>query len=74
METLVLHIRERVDTLSRKSAVNEGRPVFVATGFFGMVPGGVINHVGRGYSDVCAALCARATDAQELQIWKEVSK
>lgn len=28
--------------------------------------------ISRGYSDLCAALCAAALDAQELQIWKEV--
>ncbi|KAF2788399.1 aspartate kinase [Melanomma pulvis-pyrius CBS 109.77] len=44
----------------------------VITGFFGSMPNSLINSVGRGYSDLCAALCAVALDAQELQIWKEV--
>ncbi|KAF5367874.1 hypothetical protein D9615_010491 [Tricholomella constricta] len=49
-------------------------PVLVATGFFGPIPGSssLLDHIGRGYTDVCAALCARAVGAQELQIWKEV--
>lgn len=44
----------------------------VVTGFFGLVPGGLINAVGRGYTDLCAALCSVGLDAKELQIWKEV--
>lgn len=41
-------------------------------GFFGMMPYSLIKTVGRGYSDLCAAMCAVGIDAQELQIWKEV--
>ncbi len=44
----------------------------VVTGFFGFVPGGIINRIGRGYSDLTAALIAAETHAEELQIWKEV--
>lgn len=44
----------------------------VITGYFGVVPGGLINGVGRGYTDFCAALTAVAVGAEELQIWKEV--
>lgn len=44
----------------------------VITGYFGVVPGGLINGVGRGYTDFCAALAAVALRAEELQIWKEV--
>lgn len=45
-------------------------PVF--TGYFGTVPGGLLNGVGRGYTDLCAALIAVGVQAEELQIWKEV--
>lgn len=45
-------------------------PVF--TGFFGLVPMGLLNGVGRGYTDLCAALIAVALNADELQVWKEV--
>lgn len=45
-------------------------PVF--TGYFGIVPGGLLNGVGRGYTDLCAALIAVGVQAEELQIWKEV--
>jgi aspartate kinase len=44
----------------------------IITGFFGGMPEGLLKTVGRGYSDLCAALVAVALDAEELQIWKEV--
>ncbi|GAA6006129.1 hypothetical protein JCM11491_002041 [Sporobolomyces phaffii] len=49
-----------------------GDRVPVVTGFFGVVPGSLLAQVGRGYSDLCAALCAVGTHASELQVWKEV--
>lgn len=36
------------------------------------MPDSLIHTVGRGYSDLCAALCAVSVSAQELQVWKEV--
>lgn len=36
------------------------------------MPESLISSVGRGYSDLCAALVAASVEAQELQIWKEV--
>lgn len=44
----------------------------VLTGYFGVVPGGLLNNIGRGYTDLCAALVAVGLHAHELQIWKEV--
>ncbi|PLW25359.1 hypothetical protein PCASD_24738 [Puccinia coronata f. sp. avenae] len=44
----------------------------VITGFFGVVPGSLLTQVGRGYTDLCASLCAVGLDAAELQVWKEV--
>ncbi|WFD03612.1 aspartate kinase [Malassezia obtusa] len=44
----------------------------VVTGYFGYVPGSLLSQVGRGYTDLCAALCAVGLQADELQIWKEV--
>jgi aspartate kinase len=41
-------------------------------GFFGVVPGSLLAQVGRGYTDLCAALCAVGLEAAELQVWKEV--
>jgi aspartate kinase len=44
----------------------------VITGYFGAVPGGLLKEIGRGYTDLCAALTAVGLGAKELQIWKEV--
>ncbi|KAG2227802.1 hypothetical protein INT45_002040 [Circinella minor] len=49
-----------------------GDKVPVLTGFFGNVPGSLLTAIGRGYTDLCAALVAVGLGAQELQIWKEV--
>ncbi len=42
------------------------------TGYFGPVPGSLLAQIGRGYTDLCAALCAVGLKAAELQVWKEV--
>ncbi|KAL3427065.1 aspartate kinase [Phlyctema vagabunda] len=45
----------------------------VITGYFGTVPGGLMDgEIGRGYTDLCAALVAVGMKAEELQVWKEV--
>ncbi|KAK4241105.1 Aspartate/glutamate/uridylate kinase [Achaetomium macrosporum] len=50
-----------------------GDRVPVVTGFFGNVPGSLLDgDVGRGYTDLCASLVAVGLKAEELQIWKEV--
>jgi aspartate kinase len=49
-----------------------GPRVPVITGFFGPVPGSLLRQIGRGYTDLLAALLAAAIPAAELQIWKEV--
>ncbi|KAM0789418.1 hypothetical protein ACM66B_000243 [Microbotryomycetes sp. NB124-2] len=63
------------DRLSRRLGARIlecGDKVPVITGFFGIVPGSLLAQVGRGYSDLCAALCAVGLGASELQVWKEV--
>ncbi|KAF8976112.1 Aspartokinase [Entomortierella lignicola] len=63
------------DYLSRAfaSAVSKcGNRVPVVTGFFGSVPGSLLTSIGRGYTDLAAALIAVGLDAEELQVWKEV--
>lgn len=40
----------------------------VLTGYFGPFPGGLLKQLGRGYSDLCAALAAVGTKAKELQV------
>ncbi|KAH9904708.1 aspartate kinase [Xylariomycetidae sp. FL2044] len=50
-----------------------GDRVPVITGFFGNVPGSLMEgDIGRGYTDLCAALVAVGVHAEELQVWKEV--
>ncbi|KAK7911003.1 Aspartokinase [Apiospora marii] len=50
-----------------------GERVPVVTGFFGTVPGSLMDgDIGRGYTDLCAALAAVGLKAEELQVWKEV--
>ncbi|KAJ3408490.1 Aspartokinase [Chytridiales sp. JEL 0842] len=44
----------------------------VLTGFLGPVPGSILTTIGRGYTDLTAALLAVGIKAEELQIWKEV--
>lgn len=63
------------DELSRRlgERIREcGHRVPVVTGFFGPVPGSLLAQIGRGYTDLCAALCAVGVEASELQVWKEV--
>ena len=49
-----------------------GAQVPVVTGYFGRVEGGLLRRIGRGYTDLCAALLAVGLGAAELQVWKEV--
>ena len=49
-----------------------GDRVPVVTGYFGPIQGGLLKNIGRGYTDLCAALIAVGVRAEELQIWKEV--
>ncbi|KAL8782679.1 MAG: hypothetical protein Q9195_009593, partial [Heterodermia aff. obscurata] len=58
-------------TLSEKVRMC-GDQIPVLTGYWGSVPGGLLNRIGRGYTDLCAALVAVGLQAEELQIWKEV--
>ncbi|KAJ9145021.1 Aspartokinase [Pleurostoma richardsiae] len=61
---LAEEIRRRIEACPGK--------IPVVTGFFGIMPDSLLKTVGRGYSDLCAALCALGVGAAELQIWKEV--
>ena len=56
----------------RVLSLSEGNAVPVITGYFGKVPGGLLEQIGRGYTDLCAALVGIGVRAGELQIWKEV--
>lgn len=54
------------------AAKNVGNVVPVLTGYFGTVPGGLLKQIGRGYTDLCAALIAVGLRASELCVIKEV--
>lgn len=75
------HAHDRLDTAFyseaaaafAKKIIACGDKVPVVTGFFGNVPGSLVDgDVGRGYTDLCAALVAVGLKARELQVWKEV--
>jgi len=66
--------RRLQERLGTHCAPKDGE-VPVVTGFFGMVPGGLLKAVGRGYTDFTAALIAAGLGRRkvdELQVWKEV--
>lgn len=60
------------DLVDENDALKGSIVVPVVTGFFGPVPGSILKAIGRGYTDLTAALIAVAVEAKELQIWKEV--
>ncbi|RUS33469.1 hypothetical protein BC938DRAFT_471518 [Jimgerdemannia flammicorona] len=62
------YLSERMATVVQQC----GNRVPVVTGFFSNVPGSLLTTIGRGYTDLCAALIAVGLSAEELQIWKEV--
>ena len=63
---IAARLAERVDEVLRQGRVP------IVTGFFGPVPGSLLKTIGRGYTDLTAALIAVGMRAKELQIWKEV--
>jgi aspartate kinase len=64
--------RQLTEALKEKVLACGGK-IPVITGYFGTVPGGLIDgEIGRGYTDLCAALVAVGLKAAELQVWKEV--
>lgn len=63
---------DQVSSRLEKRVQARASRVPVITGFFGPVPGGLLDKIGRGYTDLCAALVAVGMQARELQVWKEV--
>ncbi|TPX42940.1 aspartate kinase [Synchytrium endobioticum] len=59
-------------TARLRATLARGPCVPVVTGYLGPVPGSLLGTIGRGYTDLTAALVAVAVDGAELQIWKEV--
>lgn len=66
-----VHYQQLASDLGRE-ILNCGDKVPIVTGYFGQVPGGLLRSIGRGYTDLCAALVAVGIRAKELQVWKEV--
>jgi len=63
------------EVIGRSVAFNDTYVVPVVTGFFGPLPKGMMETVGRGYTDLTSALIARGFGSKrvaEVQIWKEV--
>ncbi|KAI8072924.1 Aspartate/glutamate/uridylate kinase [Gongronella butleri] len=67
-QSFYVYLAERLATIVK----NCGDKVPILTGFFGHVPGSLLSTIGRGYTDLCAALAAVGLQADELQVWKEV--
>jgi hypothetical protein len=63
---------DRLAERLRTRILDCGARVPIITGYFGPVPGSLLAQIGRGYTDLCAALCAVGLGAAELQVWKEV--
>ena len=63
---------QKVASVLEKKIQACGNQIPVVTGYFGIVPGGLLNQIGRGYTDLCAALISVGLRAEEMQVWKEV--
>lgn len=63
---------DRTISAMREEVRAVGNKVPVLTGYFGVVPGGLLEEIGRGYTDLSAALVSVGLGVQEMQIWKEV--
>ena len=82
-DKLALALGERVRQCSPRVPVVTGafaplstpiheKPTVLLLGFFGPVPGSLLRQIGRGYTDLLAAVLSVGLQAAELQIWKEV--
>ncbi|KAF0274970.1 hypothetical protein FOG51_00148 [Hanseniaspora uvarum] len=72
-ENLVKKLRFRLkDIVDYNNSTTKNFKVPIITGFFGFLPNGLLQSIGRGYTDLAAALVAIAINSDELQIWKEV--
>ncbi|MCZ6472450.1 MAG: aspartate kinase [SAR324 cluster bacterium] len=65
----------RLQRLIAKRVLGGTGGVPIVTGFFGLMPGGLLSAVGRGYTDFTAALISAGLGrkaVKEMQVWKEV--
>ena len=65
------NIREHFSAVNSKGNKNE-KPIQVATGFIGSARDNSVTTLGRGGSDLTAAIFAVALEAEELEIWTDV--
>ena len=63
-------LEKNVKNLLNQYNLNEN--ILVITGFIGELPGGILGHIGRGYTDYTAGLIGSVFRVKEVQIWKEV--
>jgi aspartate kinase len=66
---------EHLQSLVAQASAPKDGEVVVTTGFVGFIKGGLLNSVGRGYTDFTASLIAAGlgpSRIRELQVWKEV--
>jgi aspartate kinase len=63
-------LTRKLKTLINKYLKSDQIPV--CTGFFGAIPGGIIEAVGRGYSDFCVSMVGDATNVERIEIWTDV--
>lgn len=63
-------LEQKLGTLVNKETQNN--KVLILTGYIGKIPGGIVESIGRGYTDYTAALCGAGSNASALEIWKEV--
>ncbi|MCC6808103.1 MAG: aspartate kinase [Deltaproteobacteria bacterium] len=66
---------KRLQTRLAEVVAPKGSEIPVVTGFFGMVPRGLLRAVGRGYTDFTTAMIAAGLGSgrcDEMQVWKEV--
>jgi aspartate kinase len=64
---------ESYDRIRERLGPELGKRIPVVTGFLGQTETGERTTLGRGGSDYSAALFGRALDAEEVQIWTDVS-
>lgn len=65
--------REAESLLGKKlKKIIKEKTVPICTGFIGKVPGGILESVGRGYSDFTCALAGAGLKVKEIQIWTDV--
>lgn len=65
-----LNVESNLKNLIRDEA--KKYPILILTGYIGRIPGGIIENIGRGYTDFTASLAASGGNASLLEIWKEV--